>query len=44
MPIAHAAVETDRAARYLNQLCKHFGNQGRYLRHGRGCIRPDGSR
>lgn len=34
MPTAHAEVSTDRASRYLVQLCRHFGNKGRHL--GRG--------
>jgi hypothetical protein len=31
MPTADARVETDRASRYLAQLCQHFSHQGRHL-------------
>jgi hypothetical protein len=33
MPIVDAEVPTDRASRYLVQLCKHFSNKGRHLGH-----------
>ena len=30
---AEARILTDRASRYLVQLCKHFANKGRHLTH-----------
>jgi len=33
MPSAEASVATDRASRYLVQLCRHLKNQGRHLGH-----------
>ncbi|MFC5032812.1 DUF2218 domain-containing protein [Streptomyces sp. DSM 41987] len=30
---AEAEIRTDRASRYLVQLCKHFSNRGSALRH-----------
>ena len=35
MLTTEAHVETERASRYLVQLCKHTSQMGRYLRHRR---------
>jgi hypothetical protein len=42
MPSAEANVATDRASRYLVQLCKHLNNQGRHLRHRPRSHQPGG--
>lgn len=41
MPSAKAHVPTDRASRYLVQLCKHLNHQGRHLRHRPRTHRPE---
>lgn len=35
MPTAEARVETERASRYLVQLCRHATRMGPHLRHRR---------
>jgi hypothetical protein len=35
MLIAETQIETDRPGRYLVQICRHFSNKGRHLRHRR---------
>lgn len=34
MPIAHAEVSTDRASRYLVQICEHLNQISDHARHG----------
>jgi hypothetical protein len=41
MPITEARVPTDRPGRYLVQLCKHFSNKGRHLKHRPRAHGPD---
>jgi hypothetical protein len=36
MLTAEARVETDRAGRYLTQICQHLSNRGRHLGTGKG--------
>jgi hypothetical protein len=40
VPTATARVPTDRADRYLAQLCQHLGQIGSHPRHGHGGASP----